>query len=238
MQVRTFHQTIGDWQAALPHPRMRVYRNNVVGGLVSALQVRFPVVCELVGLDFFRALAAGFAESDRPSSPVLISYGEEFPDFIRGFGPAQPLPYLADVGSLENLWWRAYHGREAASITASALASIPPEQAGEVRFGFHPSFGLLSSGYAIGAIWLAHRGGPPMSAIDLGEAQSVLVVRPEEQVVVHVIAHQTHAFLAALAESETLADAVERASAIDPDFDIAGQIAAAFALGLITEIHT
>ena len=37
--------------------RFAVYRNNVITGLIDALAQRFPVVCRLVGEEFFRAMA-------------------------------------------------------------------------------------------------------------------------------------------------------------------------------------
>jgi Putative DNA-binding domain len=47
--------------------RFAVYRNNVVAGLVDALARRFPVVCRLVGDEFFRAMARVYATA-RPQS--------------------------------------------------------------------------------------------------------------------------------------------------------------------------
>ena len=40
--------------SAAPHKRFTVYRNNVVVGLATALEARFPAVRKIVGEDFFR----------------------------------------------------------------------------------------------------------------------------------------------------------------------------------------
>ena len=44
--------------------RFAVYRNNVAVGLSDALAARFPVICRLVGADFFAAMARLHAEAD------------------------------------------------------------------------------------------------------------------------------------------------------------------------------
>jgi len=52
--------------------RFGVYRNNVFVSLVEALATRFPVCLELVGDDFFRAMARTFVELSPPRSPLLM----------------------------------------------------------------------------------------------------------------------------------------------------------------------
>ena len=234
MREREFYEAIGDWSAPLPHPRMSVYRNNVAGALAAALKVRFPVTEQLVGAAFFAAMARAYAEAERPASPVLISYGESFADFIRGFAPAASVAYLGDVAALENLWWKAYHAREAEPLQATALAAVAPDDLGGLKLALHPSAGLLSSPYAIADIWQAHRGGPGMGEISLDAPQSVLVARPAADVSIRVIAPASLAFLASLGQGASLADAMEQTAAAFPDFDVAAQIGGAFGLGLIT----
>jgi hypothetical protein len=224
MQEAFLHQAIGDWSAPLPHPRLRIYRNNVSAALVNALKVRFPVTEQLVGTEFFFAMAWEFADAHRPRSAVLIDYGSEFPGFIRGFAPAASVAYLGDVAALENLWWHAYHAGEAVPLTAEAFSSVAPEQWGNLRFVFHPSVGMMQSPHAIGSIWLAHHGGPPMKNLCTKTAEAVIVSRPFGDVMLRVIPPSSHAFLEALAKGEKLADAVEMAQRQYPDFDVAAQI--------------
>jgi hypothetical protein len=52
--------------------RFSVYRNNVVAGLVSALRTRFPVVEQLVGPEFFRAMARHYVAAEPSRSPVML----------------------------------------------------------------------------------------------------------------------------------------------------------------------
>jgi hypothetical protein len=234
MREAAVHRAVGDWSSPLPHPRLGIYRNNVSAALVNALKVRFPVTEQLVGEAFFFAMARGFADANRPCSAVLIDYGAEFPDFIRGFAPAEGVPYLADVAQLESLWWHAYHAGEADTLRVEALAGLAEEQWARLRLGFHPSARLMRSSHAVASIWLAHRGGPPMSAIRTATPECVVVSRPHGEVVLRVIPPASFAFLTALAAGKRLADAVEQAAGLYPDFDTGAQISGLFSLDLLT----
>jgi Putative DNA-binding domain len=95
----SFETTIGAFAAAIGEPsapppamthgrlgapdarRFAVYRNNVAVGLIGALEARFPVSRRLAGDDLFRAMARTFVRANKPRSPIMIAYGEEFPDF-------------------------------------------------------------------------------------------------------------------------------------------------------------
>ena len=104
--------------------RFAVYRNNVMVGLLDALQARFPVTARLVGEEFFRAMARVYAAARQPRTPLLMHYGDDFPDFIAGFEPAASVPYLADVARVECAWSQAYHAPEASALTVDALAGL------------------------------------------------------------------------------------------------------------------
>jgi hypothetical protein len=65
--------------------RFAVYRNNVAVGLIGALEARYPVSRRIAGDDLFRAMARAFVRAHRPRTPVMIAYGEEFPEFAAAF---------------------------------------------------------------------------------------------------------------------------------------------------------
>jgi Putative DNA-binding domain len=65
--------------------RFSVYRNNVAVGLIGALEARYPVSRRLAGDELFRAMARAFARAHKPRSPVMIAYGEEFPEFVADY---------------------------------------------------------------------------------------------------------------------------------------------------------
>ena len=96
-----------------PAGRFAVYRNNVHSSLINALAAGYPVTLQLVGDEFFRAMAGVYVQGFPPTSPLINEYGSDLADFIQGFAPAASVPYLADVARLERLRVRAYHAADA-----------------------------------------------------------------------------------------------------------------------------
>lgn len=96
-----------------PASRYAVYRNNVQSSLINALAEGYPVVLQLVGDEFFRAMVALYVQRYPPQSPLINDYGKDFAEFIDSFEPAASVPYLADVARLERLRVQAYHAADA-----------------------------------------------------------------------------------------------------------------------------
>lgn len=198
--------------------RFAVYRNNVFVGLTDALRAGFPGIVRLVGDEFFAAMARVFAAATPPSSPVLLHYGAEFPDFIASFPPAESIPYLADVARIERAATEAYHEREAVPLTPRALAGVPPDQAPMLRFQMHPSLRLVRSPFPAFTIWRMNVAGGTPAPVDISEAQDMMVLRPDAEVDVRQVLPASHDFAAALGRGLTLSQAMETALATDGDF--------------------
>ncbi len=81
--------------------RFAVYRNNVTMALTGALEIAFPVIRNLVGDAFFRAVADVYLRSYPARSPLMMFYGDQMPVFLAGFEPTAGLSYLPDVARLE-----------------------------------------------------------------------------------------------------------------------------------------
>ena len=139
------------WNGSDPTPRLAVYRNNVIGSLVDALADTFPVVQELVGVEFFRAMAAVFVRQSPPRTRLLVQYGQGLPGFIEAFEPARSLPYLADMARLEFARVQAYHAADAPAATSEAVAQAlaSGERMGELRLSCHPSVAVIRSPCAV-----------------------------------------------------------------------------------------
>ena len=132
------------WNGSDPARRFGVYRNNVIVSLVDALADTFAVTQELVGVQFFRAMAREFAGTNPPTSPLLAFYGDTFPDFIEHFPPATGLPYLADVARIEHLRVHAYHAADLEPVHAETIAAALAEVADlpHLRLAIHPAVGV------------------------------------------------------------------------------------------------
>lgn len=221
----------------LPPARFAVHRNNVVAGLVEALGAAYPAIRSLVGEAFFRAAAGAFVRDEPPRSPVMIGYGSGFPDFLASFPPAAGLPYLAPVARLERAWLAAYHAAEATPLQLAALGRVDEAELDRVRLVLHPSLRLVASSFPIVAVWAANTGRGPHAAVDLGRAETALVVRPEERVMVESLSSGMAAFVGTLADDSALGTAAEAALRAEPCLALGPALGRLFALGAVVGLR-
>ncbi|WP_172147315.1 HvfC/BufC N-terminal domain-containing protein [Pseudomonas tumuqii] len=224
------------WNGSDPAARFAVYRNNVLSSLIDALAASFPVVQQLVGEAFFRAMAAVYVRHSPPRTRILADYGTDFPTFIEGFAPAGSLPYLADVARLELLRIRAYHAADAAPLNPTVLAAAlaVPERLGSLRLRLQPALGLLDSAFAVVSLWAAHQGALALAEVDPDQAQCALVLRNGLAVEVLGIRRGDLVFIQALLQGQPLGAATQPALASDPTFDLGACLAQLLRAGAIT----
>jgi hypothetical protein len=215
--------------------RFAVYRNNVVAGLSKVLEQRFPVTSRLVGEEFFRGMARAFIAGHQPRSPLLAQYGGELPAFIAGFEASASVPYLADVARLEASWSDAYHAADAMPLSLDGLGSVPPEMLPDIRLVRHPSAALLRSSWPVGSIWAAHQSAEVLP-IGHARAETVLIVRPDAEVMVHILPAQDSAFAEGLFSDAPLGEAAELAAAVDAAFDFGTALVGLVGLGAFVSI--
>jgi hypothetical protein len=198
--------------------RFAVYRNNVASGLANALATRFPVVKQLVGDEFFRAMAHVYATAELPRSPIMLYYGETFPAFIDDFAPARPVPYLGDIARVEMARGRAYHAADATPLDPAAFAALSPDQLIETAVRLHPSLSIITSSHPIYSIWHMNRDPVRFTPASPWAKEAVLVARPRLKVRTQRITHGDAAFIHALATGSTMAEAVIAARDAVPAF--------------------
>ncbi|SDB28343.1 DUF2063 domain-containing protein [Pseudomonas sp. NFACC13-1] len=208
-----------------PESRFAVYRNNVLSSLINALADNYPVVAQLVGEEFFRAMAGVYAQSTPPRSPVMNDYGGDFAEFIEHFEPAASVPYLADVARLERLHVQAWHAADAEPMAQERIVAAlsSPALAGHLKIGLHPSLRLLQSPYAVVTIWAAHQHQAPVP-FETFPPQNALVLRNGLDVEVFAISHAAHGFIAALQQGSSLTAAIEASIDLDLEQTLAGLI--------------
>lgn len=214
--------------------RFNVYRNNVVAGLVEALKAAYPAVCRIVGHDFFAAMARVYVALEPPRSPVMLDYGETFPDFIERFEPAKSVPYLRDVARLERAWVDAYHAAEAPPADPALLATIDSRSLPQIGFMLHPTVRVVRSSFPVVQIWLMNIDAGEPAAIDISSGgENALVVRPIAEVEVRRLPAGAATFVIGLAAGASVADATALAFDEDGDFDLAGALQDLFAINMI-----
>lgn len=224
------------WNTPTPERRYGVYRNNVTASLTAALASRFPAAESIVGPDFFRAMARAFIEAHPPSSPVLLAYGDDLPDFVAAFAPARELAYLPDVMQLEIARGRAYHAADVPPLDPAALAAIDPARLGALVFTPHPALSVLSSPYPVVTIWAMNAGERPLAPIDVWQGEHALIVRPHLTVEVIELSPGGAVFFHRLAAGATLASAAEGAMSEHADFDLSDNLAVLLRTGAFAAI--
>ncbi|HEX2136206.1 MAG TPA: DNA-binding domain-containing protein [Microvirga sp.] len=213
--------------------RFSVYRNNVVVGLIEALEAAFPAVRRIVGEEFFRAMARAYALREPPTSPILLDYGAGFPGFVASFEPAKSLPYLPDVARLERAWSEAYHAADAVALELDALAAIPRGRLAGIRLTVHPSLRIVRSRFPVLTIWRMNVGDGVPGPVDLDSGgEDVLVVRPAAEVEVRSMPPGGAALVTAFARGQSLTEAARSAMSVCPSFDLAAHLAALVGAGI------
>jgi len=230
---------IRTWNGSDPGARLAVHRNNVVSSLIDAVACSFPVVQELVGEEFFRAMASEFVRQHPPRSRVLAHYGAEFAEFVDGFAPARPVPYLGDVARLERARVFAQHAADADALTAEMLGQAMSSgvDVGELKLVCHPSTSVVVSDCAIVSLWAAHQGEVDLSAVDPALPESALVLRPGLDVLVLRLPPGAACFVMALQAGAGLADAAALAAGEVIDFDLSNVLALLMSHGALTSVQ-
>jgi hypothetical protein len=231
---------LSTWNGSDPEIRFAVYRNNVAVSLVDALADTFPIVQELVGEAFFRAMARVFVQSSPPRSRIMAYYGSSFADFVAAFPPAGPVPYLADVARLEMSRVQAYHAADLAAINPpTLLAALADRQLLlSLRLVLHPSAHVIESPFAIFSLWAAHQGALSISSVDPAVAQTALVFRNGLDVATLELTAGAGRFVKALQAGQTVVAAAGAASGGGYPFDLTDTLATLLRLQLIAGITT
>ncbi|MDE2005137.1 MAG: putative DNA-binding domain-containing protein [Rhodospirillales bacterium] len=220
--------------------RIGVYRNNILGNLTRALRLNFPAVERLVGEGFFAATASRYLTGEPPASADLYEYGQGFADFLAEFGPAAPLPYLADVARLEWAATRALHAPPSAPLDPDSLAVVPTARQPDLVFVPHPTLTLLTVTTPARGIWEAvliedaATREAALGAVDpAGPGERLAVLRPTGELVVMALTPVVFDLSRALVAGQPLADAL----AALPQADAPQALAELLARGFFATAH-
>ncbi len=223
--------------------RFDVYRNNVIVSLSEALKAGFPVICRLVGDEFFQAMAGIYVRAHLPKSPIMSQFGGEFPGFLAEFEPVAQLPYLPDIARLELALRQSYHAADAPPLAPETLQALPPETLLSARFAFAPAMRLLRSEWPVHAIWQANaQGGPAGSAGQQDGTgkpsgpEDVLICRPGFDPEPRLLPAGGAAFITAALAGNPLEAALDKATQEAGAFDLAATLGLLLAGGCLTRI--
>jgi uncharacterized protein len=216
--------------------RFALYRGNLTVTWDKVLSAAFPVVRELVGEEFFSALARAHGMATPSQDPDLNLFGATFAAFLDTFEHVAGYPYLPDMARLEWALHRSYYAPDSAALDAAALAALAPEQFEQLRVRLHPACTLAASRYAVAPLWLAHQDGGAHAFPESIDAPSfALVARPRFKPELAPLDAAGHAAVSALAAGATMGEALDAAFDIDEQFDVAARLQQWLALGVFTQ---
>jgi hypothetical protein len=219
--------------AARAKSGLAIYRNNVMSSLIKVVAARFPTVRRLLGEDRFLESVRRFVAAEPPRSPLLLDYGDGFPEFLRSVGDDSCIGHIADVADLEVARGAAYHAADAASLAPQAFAAIPAERLAGLRLTFHPSVSLLQSRFPIVSLWQANQEAGN-ATLRHWRPEAALIARPMLEVEVWNLPPGGFAFFTALRRGATMAEAAEAATEAAPDFDLAVNLSVMIQANIVT----
>ena len=212
--------------------RFGVYRNNVLFGLVNALAARYPVTRRLLWTDTFEGAARLFAIMHPPRSPLLMHYGNDFPQFLRRIGTEPSAECVADIAELESALVRAYHAADATPVAADAFACLSRDTLADKRLALHPSASLVRSRFPIVSLWEAAR---EDRDADRWQPEAALIVRPHLDVQVWRLPNGGYEFFSAIEHERTIGKATAVAMANASSCDLGAVFQVMMSAGAVTE---
>ncbi|WP_229427293.1 MNIO family bufferin maturase [Massilia atriviolacea] len=214
--------------------RFGLYRGNLGVTWNKALAAACPVLRQLVGDDFFGALARAYGKAHPSVDADLNRFGAGFAGFLDDFPPVADYPYLPDMARLEWALHRAHYAADAPALGAEALASLTPDAFEQARYALHPACSLIGSRWAVVSLWQAHQPGSGVDfPADMDRPGAALVARPLWKTEVLALSPAHAAALGALAGGYTMGEALDAAFALDEQFDIGAHLAQWIALGIL-----
>jgi hypothetical protein len=140
--------------------RLAVYRKNVKGAHLQALDQAFPVTREVLGKRYWRQLLEAELPLFGSRSPDLNRYGDFMPSIVGEAQKCRPelcdLPYLGELAILE---WNVHCARIAADDPAfdwEGFAALPDAAQAKTRLQLSSALTSLRLEYPVDHIWRVH----------------------------------------------------------------------------------
>lgn len=205
------------------------YRANATGIAERAMAAAYPTVQALVGAEDFAVLARALWRASPPRRGDLAQWGHDLPAFIEAEADFDPWPYLGDCARLDAAVQRCESAADA-DLERETLALLAERSPESLRLRFVPSLQLLASDWPLATLHAAHqdRGelaghiasdhafAPVREALSAGRGESVVVARFGWRAEVTALDVASHAWMRALHDGRSVADAL---AAAGDDFD-------------------
>ncbi|MEJ7805684.1 MAG: DUF692 family multinuclear iron-containing protein [Telluria sp.] len=218
-------EIIAHLRADFPSDRLGLYRGNLTATWNKVLRAAFPVICQLLGDEFFTALARAYGLAHPSDNADLNHFGATFADFLTAFEHVADYPYLPDMARLEWLLHRAHYAPGGMALCAETLSVLSPDAFESACFPLHPSATLFTSNWNIVALWQAHQSDSALPFPQQMDVESfAAIVRPQWKAALAPLGAASHAALLALASGATMGEALDAAFAMDETFDLGANL--------------
>jgi hypothetical protein len=191
------------------------YADNANSNATRALELTYPTLLKLIGIDEFRRVARAFRAAMPPVCGDLAEWGAELPGSIEADAALSQWPYLGDCARLDLAVQRCERAADA-RLDADSLRLLERIEPSRLAFRLMPGSAVLESRWPIAALHAAHR----QHGVDLGlargalaacRAECVLVVRAGWRADVVALERPVFQWTQAILEGQDLAKALERA---------------------------
>ena len=152
--LEMYGQVAGDALASAEE-RIQVYVDGYRLRLLEILQDNFTGLDGLLGDEQFDALGRAYIEAHPSTHPSVRWFSRNLAAFLRDSEPYSAHPYLAEMAAFEWAQGLVFDATDRPPLDMQALAAVPPESWGEVRFGLHPSLQRLDLDWNVPKIWQA-----------------------------------------------------------------------------------
>jgi hypothetical protein len=202
-----------------PKSHMAIYRNNYFTNLTNTLKTTYPLVMQLVGIDFFQNLAREYIISYPSRSSNAHDYGEYFADFLTEYSHTSSILYLPEVARFEWICHYLCFAECHDALDIEAFKNIQPEQFGNLHLILHPASQLMNCQYPIThIIELCEK---KRNDVDVRfDAVPLLIIRRELEIRYDALTKAEFTFLNSLTQQNTINDSLQHAYAVDPNFKL------------------
>jgi len=159
--------------------RVQVYVEGYRLRLLEVMQDNFTGLRGLLGDEQFDAMGRAYIDAHPSTHPSVRWFSQKLPEFLNGTPPYDAQPYLAEMAAFEWAQGLAFDAEDVPSLDMQALATVPPEAWGQVKFQFHPSVQWLDLQSNMPKFWQALAAEEEPPAIDDEEPASWLVWRKD-----------------------------------------------------------
>lgn len=210
-------------------PYLDIYRNNTIANRSANLANTYLTLVELVGADFFTAMAGVYIQATPSCSGNLHEDGADFAVFLNDFIHTADLPWLSDMARLDWAIHQAHYSPDCTSLAIEALAALPPEQFGPLKLQLHPAVAVIRSArWPVYQILMMHHGDAPAEINSGGE--QVLVWRNHWQ----ALPLSEAVFIEHILNGQSIERAIE---ATGQEFDAGRILIRLFSLGLVCQMN-